>query len=83
CQGLKDHGLDASTPAALIEKGTTDKQQVFVGDLDSLPSIVRQAGAKAPTLIIVGHVVSLQSKLAWFNNPDNRLEGVINQHNES
>ena len=83
CQGLKDHGLDASTPAALIEKGTTDKQQVFVGDLDSLPSIVRHAGAKAPTLIIVGHVVSLQSKLAWFNNPDNRLEGVINQHNES
>lgn len=83
CQGLKDHGLDSSTPAALIEKGTTDKQQVFVGNLDSLPNIVRQAGAKAPTLIIVGHVVSLQSKLAWFNNPDNKLEGVINKHNES
>ncbi|MDP4987613.1 MAG: siroheme synthase CysG, partial [Porticoccaceae bacterium] len=67
CRSLKAHGLAASTPAALIERGTTDQQRVFVGDLDSLPSIVRDAGAKAPTLIIVGHVVSLQSTLAWFN----------------
>ena len=55
------------TPTALIEKGTTDNQRVFIGDLDSLPGIVREAKAKAPTLIIVGHVVSLHDKLAWFN----------------
>ena len=67
CEQLKQHGLDPQTPAALIEKGTTDRQQVFIGDLDSLPEIVRKAGAKAPTLIIVGHVVSLHDKLAWFN----------------
>ena len=71
CEQLKQHGLDAQTPAALIEKGTTDRQQVFIGDLDSLPDIVRKAGAKAPTLIIVGHVVSLQDKLAWFNVREN------------
>ena len=57
CQKLKEHGLNAKTPAALIEKGTSERQQVFVGDLDSLPKIVRSAGAKAPTLIIVGGVV--------------------------
>jgi len=67
CQHLKQHGLDAQTPAALIEKGTTKDQRVFVGNLDSLAPIVRDAGAKAPTLLIVGHVVSLQDKLAWFN----------------
>ena len=67
CQQLKEHGLDAKTPAALIEKGTSERQQVFVGDLDSLPDIVRSAGAKAPTLIIVGGVVGLHNKLAWFN----------------
>jgi uroporphyrin-III C-methyltransferase/precorrin-2 dehydrogenase/sirohydrochlorin ferrochelatase len=71
CEQLKQHGLDAQTPAALIEKGTTDRQQVFIGDLDSLPDIVRKAGAKAPTLIVVGHVVSLQDKLAWFNVREN------------
>jgi len=67
CQQLKDHGLSAATPAALVEKGTSDRQKVLVGDLDSLPEIVRTSGAKAPTLIIVGGVVSLQHKLAWFN----------------
>ena len=67
CQQLIDHGLAEDTPVALVEKGTTDNQRVFVGDLNNLPQVVRDSGAKAPTLIIVGHVVSLHNKLAWFN----------------
>ena len=67
CQQLKDHGLAEDTPVALVEKGTTDNQRVFVGDLNNLPQVVRDSEAKAPTLIIVGHVVSLHNKLAWFN----------------
>ena len=67
CEQLKAHGLDANMPVALIEKGTSDRQRVFTGDLYTLPSIVRKAEAKAPTLIIVGTVVSLHDKLAWFN----------------
>jgi uroporphyrin-III C-methyltransferase/precorrin-2 dehydrogenase/sirohydrochlorin ferrochelatase len=67
CQQLKNHGLAASTPVALVEKGTTDNQRVFTANLDTLPEIVRDSGAKAPTLIIVGHVVSLHNKLNWFN----------------
>ena len=67
CQQLKEHGLAEDTPVALVEKGTTDNQRVFVGDLNNLPQVVRDSGAKAPTLIIVGHVVSLHNKLAWFN----------------
>ena len=70
CQQLKDNGLAADTPVALVEKGTTDNQRVFTGDLDTLPAIVRDSGAKAPTLIIVGHVVSLHNKLNWFNLKD-------------
>lgn len=66
-QQLMVHGLDKETPAALIEKGTSQRQRVFIGDLETLPGIVREKEARAPTLIIVGHVVSLQSKLAWFN----------------
>jgi siroheme synthase len=54
------------TPAALIEKGTTARQRVFIGDLSSLPQKVREGEAKAPTLIIVGSVVSLHDQLAWF-----------------
>ena len=67
CEQLKQHGMEATMPIALVEKGTSDRQRVFTGDLDSLPNIVRSAEAKAPTLIIVGTVVSLHNKLDWFN----------------
>ncbi len=67
CQQLQQYGLDTETPIALIEKGTSDRQRVFTGNLKTLPKIVREAEAKAPTLIIVGTVVSLHKKLDWFN----------------
>ena len=67
CEQLKKHGLDSNIPVALVEKGTSDRQRVFTGNLDTLPEIVRTAEAKAPTLIIVGTVVSLHDKLKWFN----------------
>jgi uroporphyrin-III C-methyltransferase/precorrin-2 dehydrogenase/sirohydrochlorin ferrochelatase len=67
CEQLKSHGLKADMSVALIEKGTSDKQRVFTGNLDTLPAIVRAAEAKAPTLIIVGTVVSLHHNLKWFN----------------
>jgi uroporphyrin-III C-methyltransferase/precorrin-2 dehydrogenase/sirohydrochlorin ferrochelatase len=67
CEQLKKHGLESDMPVALIEKGTSDRQRVFTGNLDTLPNIVRSAEAKAPTLIIVGTVVSLHNKLKWFN----------------
>ncbi len=66
CDNLKAHGRDAATPAALIEKGTTPEQRVFIGDLDSLPGLVQENRVKAPTLIVVGEVVELHKKLAWF-----------------
>jgi len=66
CKQLVAHGLDATTPAALIEKGTTPQQQVHIGDLQTLPSIVESKEILPPTLIIVGEVVKLHNKLAWF-----------------
>lgn len=66
CQQLMSYGMDSTTPAALIEKGTTARQRVFIGNIDTLPQKVRDGGAKAPTLIIVGSVVSLHDQLSWF-----------------
>lgn len=66
CRELIRRGKAPETPAALIEKGTTVNQRVFVGDLKTLPEMVRDANAKAPTLIIVGDVVKLHEKLSWF-----------------
>ena len=66
CRELVNHGLAASTPAALVQQGTTRYQRVLTGTLETLPAIVRDAHVKAPTLIIVGDVVRLREKLDWF-----------------
>jgi len=68
CRQLVAHGLPASTPAALVSQGTTPNHQTLIGDLSSLPSIVENNELKAPTLIIVGEVVSLHNKLKWFES---------------
>ena len=64
CNKLIEHGLDAHTPAALVEQGTTVQQQVYLGDLLTLPRYTHQA--KPPTLIIVGEVVKLRQQFNWF-----------------
>jgi uroporphyrin-III C-methyltransferase/precorrin-2 dehydrogenase/sirohydrochlorin ferrochelatase len=64
CARLIEHGLAATTPAALIEQGTTSEQQTYTGDLRTLPDRVAQA--RSPALLIVGDVVGLQQTLAWF-----------------
>jgi uroporphyrin-III C-methyltransferase/precorrin-2 dehydrogenase/sirohydrochlorin ferrochelatase len=38
----------------------------MTGTLADLPARVAEAGFKAPTLTIVGEVVGLRDKLAWF-----------------
>jgi uroporphyrin-III C-methyltransferase/precorrin-2 dehydrogenase/sirohydrochlorin ferrochelatase len=58
--------MSSDTPAALIEQGTTLRQQVFVGTLEMLPKTISAADVRAPTLVTVGDVVRLQQKLAWF-----------------
>lgn len=66
CKELIAHGRDPKTPAALVEQGTTQNQRVHIGDLTTLAALVEQQKVKPPTLIIVGEVVELHKKLAWF-----------------
>ncbi len=66
CRELVDHGMAPETPAALVEHGTTANQRVFTGTLESLPARIADADVSAPTLIIIGGVVSLRDKLGWF-----------------
>ena len=70
CKQLVAHGLPDSTPAALVSQGTTPNHQTLIGNLSSLPSIVENNELKAPTLIIVGEVVSLHNKLKWFESEE-------------
>ncbi|WP_341305348.1 siroheme synthase CysG [Pseudomonas sp. TMP25] len=73
CQQLIAHGRAATTPAALIQQGTTQNQRVFTGTLANLAELVAQHEVRAPTLVIVGEVVQLREKLAWFEDAQTRL----------
>jgi uroporphyrin-III C-methyltransferase/precorrin-2 dehydrogenase/sirohydrochlorin ferrochelatase len=64
CKGLIEHGVRPSMPAALVEKATLPEQRVTEGTLETLPELTR--AAKPPALLIVGEVVRLRAKLAWF-----------------
>lgn len=66
CKQLIAHGMPAATPIALIQKGTTQEQRVVVGTLATMPSVMAEQTVRPPTLIIVGDVVRLRDKLAWF-----------------
>jgi uroporphyrin-III C-methyltransferase/precorrin-2 dehydrogenase/sirohydrochlorin ferrochelatase len=68
CAQLQAHGMSGTMPIALVQQGTTPNQQVLVGTLASMSQIVRAAEVKAPTIIIVGQVVALQARYAWFRN---------------
>jgi len=67
CEELVKHGLKKQTPAALIVKGTTEDQEVIIGDLESMPEIILKNKIIPPTLLIIGDVVKLHNKLKWFN----------------
>jgi uroporphyrin-III C-methyltransferase/precorrin-2 dehydrogenase/sirohydrochlorin ferrochelatase len=66
CAQLIKHGLPADTPAAIVQQGTTPQQRSICGTLASLPVNPEVKTLQAPTLIIIGGVVSLQKKLSWF-----------------
>ena len=66
CSQLVAHGLPATMPAAVVERGTTQAQRVIGGTLADLAARASEAGVRPPALTIVGSVVSLHPKLAWF-----------------
>ncbi|GAB2520611.1 siroheme synthase CysG [Microbulbifer agarilyticus] len=60
------HGMDADTPAALVEKGTTRDQRVIVGTIGTLPQLAVEHEVGAPALTIIGGVVTLRESLGWY-----------------
>ena len=58
-------GLPADTPAAGIERGTTEDQRTITTTLEKLPECIKRADLKAPSLLIIGKVVDLSNTIAW------------------
>jgi uroporphyrin-III C-methyltransferase/precorrin-2 dehydrogenase/sirohydrochlorin ferrochelatase/uroporphyrin-III C-methyltransferase len=60
------HGLSAETPAAAILNGTRPDQKTVVTTLKFLADRVEALNVAAPTLLLIGRVVSLAEVLAWY-----------------
>ncbi len=65
-------GHDPSTPAALVERGTTEAQRVVRTVLGLLPEARDRFEVKPPALLIVGPTAALAERFAWFG--PSRLE---------
>jgi uroporphyrin-III C-methyltransferase len=64
CRRLRRRGVDASTPAAVISRGTLPDQQVVVSDVGGIAGAA--AGLPGPALVVVGDVVELRRPLQRF-----------------
>lgn len=67
-RALRDGGLPAETPAALIHQGTTPEQKTVVGTLGDLADRARVAKLTAPVVAVIGEVVRLRSQLNWYES---------------
>ncbi len=63
---LLQNGRPAATPAALVRWGTTARQQTVTGTLADIEARAKEAGIKAPAIIVIGEVVTLRDTLKWF-----------------
>ena len=64
---LIKRGRDASTPAAVICDGTTERQQVVVSTLGQVATDAAAHGVRPPAVVVIGEVVRLREALAQDN----------------
>jgi uroporphyrinogen III methyltransferase/synthase len=61
-------GKALTTPVAIIQDGTTPRQRTLTATLATIVAKTERAGIKPPVVIVIGDVVSLRERLAWFDN---------------
>ena len=63
---LMEHGMDPSTPAALVQWGTEPHQKTVAGCLEDIVDKGKGAGLAAPVVAVFGQVVKLRDRIGWF-----------------
>jgi len=58
---LMEHGKSASTPAAVVSRGTTEDEQVVVAPLGAIGAAAR--ALPTPALVVIGEVVAVREAL--------------------
>jgi uroporphyrin-III C-methyltransferase/precorrin-2 dehydrogenase/sirohydrochlorin ferrochelatase len=76
-KGLRRHGFDPTTPAALVEHGGTRRRRILTG---TLPELLVQAphwSRGGPALVLIGEVVARRT---GFDQPDS-VTGISQRSN--
>ncbi len=66
---LMENGRSGDTPVAIIRWGTKAQQQVWTSTVAEAAEMAKREQIKPPCIFLVGNVVKLREKLAWFDNP--------------
>jgi uroporphyrinogen III methyltransferase/synthase len=73
---LVAHGRSPDTSAAIVSRGTTERQRSVTGTLATIADQLEAAGLPPPAVTVIGEVVKLREKLDWF---EGRLAGEANE----
>jgi uroporphyrinogen III methyltransferase/synthase len=63
---LIEAGRDPGEPAAVIERGTTDRQRTAAATLGTIADEVEREGIGAPAIVVIGEVVARREALGWL-----------------
>ena len=66
-RGLLAAGMDPSTPAAMVERGTTARQRRVDATLATVADASRDAGVTSPAILVVGEVCAFAETLDWYD----------------
>jgi uroporphyrin-III C-methyltransferase/precorrin-2 dehydrogenase/sirohydrochlorin ferrochelatase len=67
--GLRAAGCPPTTPVAVVARASGPDQRTVVGTLADVAERVGAAGLAPPATVVVGDVVALRDRLAWFDEP--------------
>ncbi len=70
-------GLDAATPAAVVEQGTTAQQRTVTGSVETIAARAQAAGIRSPAVTVIGVVAALHDRLSWFGSI---ADTAVNEH---
>jgi uroporphyrinogen III methyltransferase/synthase len=66
CRRLVEGGRVPTTPAVVIENGTTLEQRTVTGVLGNIAAQAQEAKIKPPAILVVGEVAGLRESLKWW-----------------
>jgi len=62
-------GINSDRSVAMVESGTLPQQRTIIATLGTIIEKSQEHNLKPPSVIIIGEVVNLGRKIAWFKQP--------------